>query len=423
MLAPVRPRRSLGRSLGRSFNLLWAGESVSLLGTATTAVLVPLLAVTQLGAGPGWMGLLTAAAWLPYLVIGLPAGAWLDRLDPRRAMIAADLVAAAALTSVPLAWWWGWLSLPQLLVVSLLGGGASVFFRTAYVKLLPLIVPDEGLERANARIFGVESAAQVAGPGIAGLLASLVSAAAGLVLDVVGFLVSALCLARIKVERPADPAPEVARFRDRIAEGVRAVVGDRHLRVLMVIGGASNFGLTGFNALLVLFLVDRLGLSSATLGLVLMIGSSGGLVGAVVAPALARRFGAGRASTGLFLLAGPSALLIGLPTAADQAYLTAIGLFVVGFGVVGGNVIRGAWRQRYVPERLLARVVTTYQVVIYGTIPLAGLAAGLVGSQLGVRSAMLIFAGIQLVSCLSILGTAYGRGRELPAPAGDRSGD
>ncbi len=390
------------------------GETASLLGSATTSVLTPLLAVTQLGAGPGWMGLLTAAAWLPWLVIGLPAGAWLDRLDPRRAMIAADLVAAVSLASVPLAWWLGVLTLPQLLVVALLGGGAAVFFRTAYVKLLPRIVADENLETANARIFGVESAAQVAGPGLAGLLAQVVTAAAGLVLNVLGFLVSALCLHRITL-RPRTAGSSVSgTLRSRIAEGVRTVLGDRNLRVLMIIGGASNFGLTGYAALLVLFLVDRLGLSSASLGLVLMVGSVGGLLGATAAPALARRFGTGRASTALLLLSAPSALLIGLPVTAAEAYLTAVGLLLVGFGVVAGNVIRGSWRQRYVPEALMGRVVTTLQVVNYGTMPLAGLTAGLLGSQLGVRPAILLFAAIHCVACLSLLGTRLGRGRELP---------
>jgi MFS family permease len=125
------------------------------------------------------MGLLTAAAWLPWLLIGLPAGAWLDRLDPRAVMIIADLVAAATLASVPLGWWLGFLTLPQLLVVALLGGATTVFFRTAYVKLLPLIVPDERLETANARLFGTESAMQIAGPGLAGLLAQLLRPRSG----------------------------------------------------------------------------------------------------------------------------------------------------------------------------------------------------------------------------------------------------
>ncbi|BAK33058.1 putative major facilitator superfamily transporter [Microlunatus phosphovorus NM-1] len=191
---------SIRRALGRSFSLFWFGEGVSLLGAATTSVLVPLLAVTQLSAGPGWMGLLTAATWLPWLVIGLPAGAWMDRSDPRRIMITADLVAAAALASVPVAWWLDALGLAQLLVVALVTGTCTVFFRTGYVKLLPQIVPAGALETANARVFGTESAMQVVGPGVAGLLAQVASAAVGLVGSVLGFCVSAICLARIRGE-------------------------------------------------------------------------------------------------------------------------------------------------------------------------------------------------------------------------------
>ncbi len=214
--------------LGANFTLLWSGEGVSLLGTATTSVLLPLLAVTHFDAGPGWMGLLTAAVWLPWLLIGLPAGAWVDRLDPRAVMITADLVSAAVLVSVPVGWWLEFLALPQLLVVALLSGTATVFFHTAYVKLLPMIVAHEGLETANARLSGTESAMQIAGPGLAGLLAQLVTAAAGIVLDVVGFLASAFCLWRIKINRPQLPdTVPVERLRARIAEGVRVVARDR----------------------------------------------------------------------------------------------------------------------------------------------------------------------------------------------------
>lgn len=402
--------------LGTSFSLLWSGESVSLLGSATTAVLIPLLAVTSFHAGPGWMGLLTAAAWLPWLVVGLPAGTWLDRRHPRPVMIIANLVSAATLATVPLSWWLGFLTLPQLLVVALVNGTATVFFRTALTKLIPLIVPDKALETANARLFGTESAMQVAGPGLAGVFTQVASAAAGLVVDVVGFLTSAWCLWRIRPDVPARPEGEpVEPFRARIAQGVRVVLRDRHLRSLMVIGGGSNFGLTGYAALLVLFLVGELGLSSAVLGLVLAVGSVGGLAGALLAPALARRIGAGRASTALFGVSGPSALLIAAPARADQAYLTAAGLLLVGVGVVGGNVIRGAWRQRYVPVRLMGRVVTTMQVVNYGTMPLAGLAAGALGHRFGVQAAMLLLAAVHALACLSILLTPFGRGRDLPA--------
>jgi len=401
------------RPLGRSFSLFWTGEGVSLLGAATTAVLVPLLAVTELGAGPEWMGVLTAASWLPWLIIGLPAGAWVDRCDPRRVMIIADLVAAAALASVPLAWSVGVLGLVQLTVVAVVNGCCSVFFRTGYVKLLPLIVPADGLETANARVFGTESAMQVVGPGAAGLLAQLASAAAGIVGSVVGFCVSAYCLRRIRVTRTASAPPRTA-LRRQIGEGVRTVLGDANLRVLMIIGGVSNFGLTGYGALLVLYLASTLGLSSAQLGVVMMIGGAGGLFGAVIAPRLGRRLGTGRASTLLLLVAGPSALLIGAASTGAQVALTALGLLLVGAAVVAGNVIRGAWRQRYVPAQLMGRVSTTMQVVNYGTMPLAGLTAGVLGGRLGVQPAILLLAGVHAVACFSILATRLGRLRTLP---------
>ncbi|HYI55809.1 MAG TPA: MFS transporter [Microlunatus sp.] len=400
--------------LGRSFSLLWGGEGVSLLGAATTSVLLPLLAVTEFGAGPVWMGVLTAASWLPWLVIGLPAGAWLDRRDPRQVMIIADLVAAATLASVPIAWSLQVLSLTQLAVVAVLGGTCTVFFRTAYVKLLPRIVPDAGLEAANSRVLGTESAMQVVGPGVAALVAQLTSAAAGIIGSVVGFCVSAGCLARIRVDRAGQPSTAAEPLRTRIAEGVRLVVGDRYLRALMIIGGVSNFGLTGYAALLVLFLITELGLPESGVGIVLMVGSVGGLLGALIAPWLARRLGTGRASTLLLVAAGPSALLVGSAVDAGHAYLTATGLLLVGVGVVGGNVIRGSWRQRYVPAHLMGRVLATMQVVNYGTMPLAGVAAGILGSWLGVQPAIMVLAGVHAVACVSILGTSIGRCRELP---------
>ena len=116
------------------------------------------------------MGALTAAAWLPWLVIGLPAGAWVDRLPPRRVMITSDLVAAAALASVPVAWATDTLTLAELVGVALANGTCAVFFRTAYGKLIPDIVEAHHLEQANGRMFGTQSAMQVIGPGAGGLI-------------------------------------------------------------------------------------------------------------------------------------------------------------------------------------------------------------------------------------------------------------
>ncbi|MFI9487189.1 MFS transporter [Promicromonospora sp. NPDC052451] len=412
-IAPSRAVLPLARN--RAFGLLWLGEGVSVVGNATTSALLPLLAVTQLDAGPAWMGLITAAAWLPWLVIGLPVGAWVDRLPARAVMIAANLAAAVSLGSVPVAFALGALTLVQVAVVALVGGVCTVFFRTAYQVFLPEVVPAGQLEAANARLFGTESAANVTGPGLGGLLAQWLTAAVGLALDAATFLWSAVCLWRIRVARPAAAEPGPAgSLAARIREGVDLVRRDRYIPWLVGMGGASNFGLTGYGALLVLFLVRDLGLTEAGVGAVLAAAGAGGVLGAVVAPFLSTRLGSGRASTVLLVLSGPAALLVGAGLPGWGAAISGAGGFLVGLCVVSGNVIRNAWRLRYVPAGLRGRVMTVMQVVNFGTMPVAGVVAGWLGGVLGVRETILLMAAVHCLATWSVLVSPLARLRALP---------
>ena len=360
------------------------------------------------------MGALAAATWLPWLLVGLPAGAWVDRLPAQRVMVVADLAAAAALLSVPAAFALGRLSLPQLLVVALLVGTATVFFRAAYPVFLTAVVPPDQLEAANARLLGTESAMQVAGPGLGGLLAQVVSAAAGLVLDAVSFLVSAVCLARIRPAYPKAVREPMEPLGRRIRAGVDFLRRDRYLRWFVLLGTVSNFGLIGYSAILVLHLVRDLGLSPTGVGVVLAVGSAGGLVGAALAPYASRRFGSGRATIALLVLGGPPALLVALGDAGWRTGLVPLGLFLVGVFVVAGNVIRGAWRQRYVPTALLARVVTTHQVIAYAAMPLAGVVAGALGATLGIRGTIAVMAAVHVLASVAILFSPFRGLRDLP---------
>ena len=402
----------------RGFSLLWFGEGVSVLGTATGSVLLPLLAVVTFDAGAAWMGVITAATWLPWVLIGLPAGAWIDQWPARPVMIIADLVAAAAAASVPVAWLLGVLSLPQLLVVALLIGFATVFLRTAHTKLVAAIVPARQLEDANARLFGTESAMQTVGPGFGGVVAQSLGAALGLVFDAASFVISAICLGRIRVpaERSAPKLEPATSLSSRIADGIRYVRDDRYLRWVVIIGSISNFGLVGYAALLVLYLVRDLELTPSTVGLVLTVGSCGGLVGAVIAPRVSGRLGSGRASTVLLLCGGPPALLLALAAPGLRVTLVVVGLFVVGVCVVAGNVIRGAWRSGYVPAELLGRVLTASQTVNYGSAPIAALTAGWLGTALGIRETIAIMAAVHAAACLMILLSPFRPLRYLPAP-------
>lgn len=408
---PARP------PLGRDFHLLWAGETVSLVGNATTSILLPLAAVLELHAGPGWMGALAAATWLPWLVIGLPAGAWVDRLDARRTMIVADIAAALTLITVPVAAWLDHLTLPHLVLAALAGGASTVFFRTAYTTIIPRLVDDAALDTANARLFGTEATAMVVGPSVAARLAAAGGPAFGLAIDAASFLVSAVCLWRIKPGRPAhgrDEEEQAEGLGARIREGLAFVLRDRYLPWLVVIGGLSNLGLTGYGALLVLYLVRDLGLTTDMVGWYFTTGAIGGVIGSVIAVPLARRIGTGRLHT-VALLAAPAALLVGLPTDRSQVWVSAFGYVLVGTCVVGGNVVRASWRQRYVPAEVLGRTVTAMSTVNFGTMPLAGVLAGWLGSTVGVRPTILAMAGLHVVACWLVVASPLVRLRELPA--------
>ena len=427
-LAPTldsRVEETLPLLRNRDFNLLWLGEGVSLLGNSTTVVLLPLIAVLGFGAGPGWMGILTASAWLPWLLVGLPAGAWVDNLPAKQVMVTSDLIAAMFMFSVPLAALFGALSLPHLVVVAFGNGVCTVFFRAAYPALVRQVAPAARQEQAFARLYGTESAMQVAGPGLGGLLAQVGSAAVGILIDAVSFLVSAACLSRVRttVGGIDSVGPGTTdRLGARIRAGVRYLRNDKMMLLLTVTGGVSNFGLTGYTTLMVIFMVEDLDLGPSAVGVVFAIGSIGGFLGAAVAPRVSTRLGSARGLLWLQLLAGPPALLMVLAGPGPSVAWLLVGSVLVGLGVVAGNVIRGAWRNNYVPHSMLARQMTTAQMINFGTMPLAALVAGWLGTSIGVRETITVMAGIHALACASLWwGPLRGR-RDMPGLAVDPEG-
>jgi predicted MFS family arabinose efflux permease len=408
-------RLPIGSMLGgHGFGLLWFGEGVSLLGTATSGLLLPLLAITTLHVGATALGLLTATTWLPWLVIGLPAGAWVDGWSARRTMVTADLVSAAAMASVPIAAALDALTLAQLYAVAAITGTATVFFRAAYPRLIGVVVEHEHYVAANARLTGTESAAKVAGPGLGGLLAQSLSAATGLIIDAASFLVSACCLSRLTLDSPG-AAKQQDRLGTRIRNGMRFVARDRYLRWFTVLGGISNFGLTGLETLLVLFLVRDAGLAPGAVGAVFMAGSAGGVLGAAVADRAARRLGSARATV-LFQLGAMLVLLVPFGGAGPRLALIVAGEVGVAATVVALNVIRAGWRLHYIPAELMGRVVTSAQVVNFGTMPLAGVAAGWLGATFGLRTGIAVLAAVHAAASVAILVSPVRRLRDLPEP-------
>jgi MFS family permease len=431
----------------RSFRLLWIGETVSQLGNAMAVVGVPLVAVIVLHASTFVVGVLTAAGWLPWLLIGLPAGAWVDRLPARRVMIGCDVISALLYGSVPVAAWAGVLNTGLVIAVQLLGGAASVLFMTAYQVYLPSLVRPGDLIEGNTKMQGSASAAAFAGPSLAGLVAQLVGASTAVLCNAVSFVVSAVCLLGARPPRGPAPATTAARrarlrrtrargaaagpaglrrtrargaaagpagLRREIADGLLLVLRDPFLRQLSVFWAVANLALTGYAALLVLFLVRVVGLTPGAVGLLAAVPGVGGILGALLTGRITARFGTARALVLSTLCAVPFGLLIPLTGPGPRLAFYVAGSLLAYTGIAVGNIIIAAFRQSYSPPGMCGRVTATMRFLIFGTSPLGALLGGALGTWLGVRDALWLLLGAAALSGTLLLTRALTASRDLP---------
>jgi len=401
--------------LPHDFRLLWLGETTSKLGTRISNVALPLVAVSTLHASTFEIGLLTAAPWLPWTLIGLFAGVCIDRLPRRAVMLACDALSMVAFGSVPVAWWLGVLTLPQLLVVALLAGAADVFFSTAYIVYLPAIVERDQLVAGNSRLQGTEQAAGLAGPGLAGLIVQAFGATLGVLANAVSFLASAAALLAIRtceIRAPARTGPRS--IRREVADGLRFVWHDPIVRVLTANAGIANLTMTAYGALQIVFLVRVLHLSPGVVGGLLMALGAGGIVGALAAPALSRWLGTARAAVASIVCTAPFGLLIPLTQRGGGLTLFVIGTVLPGFGVLVYNVIVGSFRQRYCPPELLGRVTASMRCIVFGTIPVGAIAGGTLGTAIGPRHALWVIMLVGLVPSALLLSSPLRHIHELP---------
>ncbi|MGY0232279.1 MFS transporter [Longispora urticae] len=413
---PARKAPRGGLLRHRDFRLLWFGETASVMGNAISGVTLPLVALELLHAGPFVMGLLSAASWLPWLVLGLPAGAWIDRLPRRPTMVVANLVSLVLVLSVPVAAWLEALTLGQLVAVSLLGGATGVFFSPAYSAYLPSIIAKEDLAEGNAKLQGSAQAAVVSGSGIGGMLTQALTAVLGLLADACTFVISTVCLLAIRTKEPARSAePRTTTLREEIRAGFRFMVRDPYLRILTVGASIDNLLLSAGHALLVVFLVQTVGAGPGMVGLLLAADCLGGVLGAVVANRVARRVGTARALLLFSLGTTPFGLLIPLTGPGWALAFFAVGLLVPAAGIVAGNVIGGAFRQGYCPPDMLGRIGTSGSFVAFGLIPLGALTGGALGATIGIRETLWILLAAGVLGKLVLLFGPIRRSRDLPA--------
>lgn len=379
-----------------NFMKFWAGQTISELGSRITREGLPLAAVLGLGATPAQMGLLAAVSTAPMIIVGLFAGAWVDRLRRRPILVAADLGRALVLATIPAAALLGLLGMPHLYIVAAIAGILSLFFDVAYAAFLPSLVEREHLIEGNSKLALSGSTAEILGPGLAGVLIQALTAPVAILLDALSFVASAVSVAWIdKPETTAVPAHATPDMRREIVEGLRIAFGHPVLRALT--GSAGTLGFFGafFGTLYTLFAIRELGMTPAALGVAIAFGGVGDLLGALTAQRIVERAGLGATLIGMLVVLTAGGMFTPFAILAGGSFWLALAM------LVGSQLIDDWARAVYLineislwqavtPDRLLGRSNASLQLVM-AVVTLAGsITAGVLGQTIGITATLVV---------------------------------
>ncbi len=402
------------------FLKLWAGATISMFGSQVTYVALPLIAATVLHATPGQTALLRTVEYLPAVLVGLFAGVWADRVRRRPILIATDLGSAAILLALPVASLFGLMGMPLLYGVAFLAAVLGTFSARASAPFLSSLVSREQLVEAYGKLSVSSSVANIAGPGLAGLLVQLLSAPVALVADAASFLVSALLLVRIQAREEVPPRPQRRpSIGLEIAEGMRVLFSNPYLRAFRASSLTLDIFWNALFAVYVLYVTRDLGLPASAYGLIFSLGSAGSLLGSLVAGRVARRFGLGHTLVGAQALMGLGGLLIALSVGLREIalpLLIASELVMSFVGTIFG-INRGSVQLAITPDRLRGRVDASISFIGLGVVPVASLLGGFFAERVSVPAVMVVCGCGQVFAFLWLLFSPVRSLREVPAAA------
>ena len=406
------PRGGLWRH--GDFLRLWSAETVSQLGTQVSQLALPLAAILVLDASAFQVAFLTTVEFLPFVLLTLPAGVWVDRMRRRPILVVADLGRGLLLASIPLAHAFGQLTIWQLYVVGFGVGVGTVFFDVSYQSYLPSLVDRRQLVEGNSKLEISRSGALIAGPGLAGALVGAITAPYAILVDALSFLGSAAFLFRIEAQEERPERVQETSMRRELKEGLRYLLGHRYWRPFAICTASSNFfGQVGFSIFLV-YAVRELDLSPQLIGLSLIPLGAGGLAAAVFAGRLSLRFGVGQTIIGAAALFGPASLLVPLAPASHPIPFFAVSFALLGATGIIYNITGISLVQTITPERLLGRLNASRRFIVWGTIPLGALTGGALASVVGLRATLFVGAIGSCLCFLPILLSPLRKLREMP---------
>ena len=401
----------------RDFTLLWSSQVISTVGTRVTSVAYPLLVLLLTGS-PALAGVVGFAQTLPFLLLYLPGGAWVDRWDRRRTMVACEIGRTVALGSVAVTAVIGGVhavTIAQLAAVAFVEGSLFVLFDLSEGAALPRLVPSGQLPTAVAWNQARTQGADLVGQPLGGLLFAI-APALPFAVDSVSYLVSGGAVAAIRTRLQGERAATVDRLRSRIAEGVRFVRRSAFLRETVVIVGWINLVFNG-SFLVVIVRAQRLGGSPGQIGLMLAAFGAGGILGALAAPAIQRRL------SGRVVLVAIAWLWTGLGVVlAFAPSLVWLAVLVFALNLFGApyNVVIAARMYQLVPEQIFGRVRSVGRIVAWGTIPIGTLLGGVLAERLGAAPALLVF-GLAMIP-VAIASTVSPGMRSIDDPVSEPAG-
>ena len=407
-------RKPPGIFASSRFRRFFAARTLGDLGTETGAIAIPLVAVLALDATPAQVGILGALATAAFLVLGLPAGVWVERMRRRPVLIAGELVQGTLLLSIPLSWALGVLTIWQLYLCVLLSGVMTLLLRIAQQSYLPSLVPAASLVPANSALISMNSTASIDGRGLGGYLVQLVGAPFTVLVNALAILVSAVIMARVPHREPKPVLPPRRHLGKEIREGLEFVLTHPLLRPIATASVITNLGLNALIVMMPIMLVQQLGMASSTLGLFYMIGGVGVFLGALSASRISAWLGPGRCLWVVGLIIGAGALCVPLIADGPMFWVACAAWAVNQFGIGVHNVVQVSIRQRITPARLLGRMTATMRFLLTGALTASAAAAGLAAEFTDVRTTLWLGAAVCAACWLPLLFSPLRSLREAP---------
>ena len=404
-----------------AYRRLWTSILISSFGGQVTMLALPLTAAILLHASPTQMGLLTAMEIAPFVLFSLPAGVWLDRVRKLPIYVVGESVLALVVAGVPLAWWMGWLSMSWLYVAGFVIGTVYTVAGSAAQIVLTQVVARDRLVEAHAKNALASSGAEVAGPGLAGVLIKMVGAPFALLADAVLLLVSAAILRGIVIHEERRRPQHNDFWRD-LKVGVRFVASNRLLITLACVVGVWQMCHHAAIVVQILFATRTLGLNEQAVGLSYVGLGVGTVFASVFGDRISKRIGPGPCLVLGAAVCGSGWLLLSFaPVSAWGTAMFAIMLVLFGAGAVLVFINFLALRQAVTPEPLLGRMTSTMRWLILIPAGPGALLGGWLGEHVGLRASLAFAGGVALVLAAVAWRIPVIRGlRKLPEPEKER---